>query len=87
MAVTRGCGTSAKHSGNTDFLRLRIGVSHPGDKTRVLAHVLGKPDSSDTELINNALQRGMEIMPLLFAGELDKAMTPPAHPIGSVYLP
>ena len=61
--------------GNTDFLRLRIGVSHPGDKTRVLAHVLGKPDSSDTELINNALQRGMEIMPLLFAGELDKAMT------------
>ena len=61
--------------GNTDFLRLRIGVSHPGDKTRVLAHVLGRPDSSDTELINNALQKGMEIMPLLFAGELDKAMT------------
>lgn len=61
--------------GNSDFLRLRIGVSHPGDKTRVLAHVLGRPDGTDTELINNALQRGLEILPLLFAEDLDKAMT------------
>ena len=61
--------------GVSDYLRLRIGVSHPGDKTRVLAHVLGRPDSDDTELINSALQRGMEILPLLCAEELDKAMT------------
>ena len=61
--------------GSPDFLRLRIGVSHPGDKSRVLAHVLGRPDSGDTELISNALQEGLEILPLLFAGELDKAMT------------
>ena len=61
--------------GDQDYLRLRIGVSHPGDKTRVLAHVLGKPDSGDTALINNALQKGVEIFPLLFAGDLDKAMT------------
>ena len=61
--------------GDTDFLRLRIGVSHPGDKTRVLSHVLGRPDSGDRELISDALQRGMEVLPLLFAGELDKAMT------------
>ncbi len=61
--------------GASDYLRLRIGVSHPGDKTRVLAHVLGRPGSDDTVLINNALQKGQEILPLLFAGELDKAMT------------
>ena len=61
--------------GVSDYLRLRIGVSHPGDKTRVLAHVLGRPDSDDTALINNALQKGQEILPLLFAGELDRAMT------------
>ena len=61
--------------GSTDYLRLRIGVSHPGEKTRVLAHVLGRPDSGDTELIDSAFQRGLEILPLLFDGELDKAMT------------
>ena len=61
--------------GASEYLRLRIGVSHPGDKTRVLAHVLGRPDSGDTELINQALQRGMEILPFLFSEELDRAMT------------
>ena len=61
--------------GASDYLRLRIGVSHPGDKTRVLAHVLGRPDSGDAALIDNALQNGLEVLPFLFAGELDKAMT------------
>ena len=61
--------------GDTYYLRLRIGVSHPGNRTRVLTHVLGRPGSEDAELINMAIQRGMEILPLLFAGELDKAMT------------
>jgi len=61
--------------GASEYLRLRIGVSHPGDKTRVLAHVLGRPGSGDTELINQALLRGMEILPFLFSEELDKAMT------------
>ena len=71
----KGLRDISEKLGNADYLRLRIGVSHPGDKTRVLAHVLGRPDSGDTELINTALQRGLEILPLLFAGELDKAMT------------
>ena len=61
--------------GGADYLRLRIGVSHPGDKTGVTAHVLSRPGSEDAGLINAAIQRGMEVLPLLFAGELDKAMT------------
>lgn len=61
--------------GGNDCLRLRIGVSHPGDKDRVLAHVLGRPGSGDTDLIRNAIQKGLEVLPLLFAGEPDKAMT------------
>ena len=61
--------------GGGDYLRLRIGVSHPGDKARVLAHVLGRPDSDDTALISDAIQKGLQTLPLLYAGELDKAMT------------
>ena len=60
---------------DSDYLRLRIGISHPGDKSKVLAHVLGRPDSADTALISDAIQKGLEILPLLYAGEHDKAMT------------
>ena len=71
----KGLRDISEKLGNTDYLRLRIGVSHPGEKTRVLSHVLGRPGSGDTELIDSALQRGLEILPLLYDGELDKAMT------------
>ena len=60
--------------GDNDYRRLRIGVSHPGDKSRVLAHVLGRPDSDDSALIGQAIQSGLEVMPLLYAGALEKAM-------------
>lgn len=71
----KGLRDISEKLGNTDYLRLRIGVGHPGNKTGVLAHVLGRPDHDDAGLIDNALQKGLEVLPLLFAGELDKAMT------------
>ena len=70
----KGLSDISEKLGNPDYLRLRIGVGHPGDKTRVLNHVLGRPGSGDTVLIEQAIQSGLEIMPLLFAGELEKAM-------------
>ena len=71
----KGLRDISEQLGDSDYLRLRIGVSHPGDKTRVLAHVLGRPDGGDTELIGSAIDKGLEALPLLFAGETDKAMT------------
>ena len=71
----KGLRDISEKLGDSDYLRLRIGVSHPGDKTRVLAHVLGRPDGGDTELIGDAIDKGLEALPLLFAGETDKAMT------------
>ncbi len=71
----KGLRDISEKLGDSDYLRLRIGVSHPGDKTRVLAHVLGRPDGGDTELIGSAIDKGLEALPLLFAGEPDKAMT------------
>ena len=71
----KGLRDISEQLGGSDYLRLRIGVSHPGDKNQVLAHVLGKPDSGDTELIDNAIHIGLEALPLLFAGEPDKVMT------------
>ena len=61
--------------GGGDYLRLRIGVGHPGDKSRVTPHVLSRPAAAETALIDEAIERGMAIMPLLFAGDLERAMT------------
>ena len=62
-------------TGGNNFIRLRIGVGHPGSKERVTPHVLGKPDSDDRKLIDNAISNAIDIMPHLFAGEIQKAMT------------
>lgn len=61
--------------GGSGYLRLRVGVGHPGDKSRVTPHVLSRPAAAETALIDGAIERGMALMPLLFAGELERAMT------------
>lgn len=61
--------------GAGDFLRMRIGVGHPGDKKDVVNHVLKRPTLDEKTLIDNSIKRGLEVLPLLFKGELNKAMT------------
>ena len=70
----KGLSDISEKLGANDYLRLRIGVSHPGDKSRVLAHVLGRPDRDDTALIEQAIESGLAVIPLVYAGELEKAM-------------
>jgi PTH1 family peptidyl-tRNA hydrolase len=61
--------------GSRDFNRLRIGVGHPGDKERVIGAVLGKPTRAEKKLIDAAIDAALESMPLILAGEFNKAMT------------
>ncbi|MCX7117038.1 MAG: aminoacyl-tRNA hydrolase [Legionellales bacterium] len=61
--------------GHSDFHRLRIGIGHPGHKDLVLNYVLSKPSSLDRQLIDDALSRGMAILPMLLAGDVMKAMS------------
>ena len=58
-----------------NFIRLRIGVSHPGSKEQVTPHVLGRPSAGDRKLINQTIDSAIEIMPQVFEGEVHKAMT------------
>ena len=62
------------HLGTQDFLRLRLGVGHPGDRSQVVDYVLHRPSREDHELINAAMQRALEVMPLAIAGEFERAM-------------
>ena len=50
-------------------------MGHPGDKARVTPHVLSRPAAAETALIDEAIERGLALTPLLFEGELERAMT------------
>lgn len=60
--------------GTHDYWRLRLGIGHPGDKHAVADYVLNRPSAADREAIEGAIVRGIEILPLCLAGDLQGAM-------------
>ena len=63
----------AAHLG-PEFWRLRIGIGHPGDRDEVVNYVLRAPPEEETKLIAETIERSLEVWPLIFAGEMEKAM-------------
>jgi len=61
------------HCGS-DFLRLRIGIGHPGDKSLVTNFVLKPPGSAERELIEDALPAARRSVEILLRDGLEKAM-------------
>lgn len=59
---------------NTDYHRLRIGIGHPGHKDLVHNYVLGKPSADDRQLIFDAIERAVAIMPAVMHGNIAGAM-------------
>ena len=55
------------------FLRLRIGIGHPGDSKRVVDYVLHKPLAEEQVEIDAAIEDALEVVPLLQAGDLQQA--------------
>ena len=41
--------------GTPDFLRLRLGIGHPGEKSQVVDYVLGEPGKAERDQINQAI--------------------------------
>ncbi len=62
------------HLGSNQFLRLRIGIGHPGSSAQVTNYVLGSPSRDDQIEIDRAIRVALKIMPFIVAGEIDKAM-------------
>lgn len=60
--------------GGNGFMRLRLGVSHPGHKDQVVDYVLKKPSKQDEQLINDAIDDGSRVVPLMLEGEMERAM-------------
>jgi len=59
---------------NKNFYRLRIGIGHPGDKTKVSGYVLGKAPATEQEKINAAIDEAVRSTEVLFKQDMLKAM-------------
>ncbi len=60
--------------GDKSFTRLRLGIGHPGSADQVTSYVLGRPAKEDRQLIEIAIKESVDVMPLVFAGDEQKAM-------------
>jgi PTH1 family peptidyl-tRNA hydrolase len=56
------------------FYRLRIGVGHPGDKTKVANYVLSDPGKDDTIQIEHDIDQVLRVLPVAASGQWNKAM-------------
>ena len=62
-----------RHLDNTDFMRLRIGIGHPGFKDAVTAYVLSRAPAEQEQQIMHSIGDAIAVMPDLLAGKLSKA--------------
>ncbi|MFZ5617861.1 MAG: aminoacyl-tRNA hydrolase [Pseudomonadota bacterium] len=87
-------GGNAGHNGlrsidehiGADFRRVRIGIGHPGDKTRVTGHVLGDFAKADHEWLDPLIAAIAKSAPFLvegdarFATAVAQTLAPPKEP-------
>lgn len=59
---------------NSNFKRLRIGVGHPGTAAQVAGYVLRKAPPEEQRLIDDAMERALDVLPRVIKGEWEKAM-------------
>jgi len=57
-----------------DFLRLRLGIGHPGDKDKVTGHVLKKASTDDQIEIEQTITEAICVLDLIVTGDVQKAM-------------
>ncbi len=60
--------------GTQDFHRLRVGIGHPGHRDLVHDYVLGRPTTTDKQLIDDAMERAIKLMPLVLSGQFSLVM-------------
>ncbi|UCF75739.1 MAG: aminoacyl-tRNA hydrolase [Betaproteobacteria bacterium] len=60
--------------GSHDYWRLRIGIGHPGERNTVTDYVLHKPAQEERTAIDSAIDRALEVLPLVLGGDMQGAM-------------
>ncbi len=60
--------------GSRDFWRLRVGIDHPGDRSKVVDFVLHQPGREEAIAIDDALDRAADCLPDILDGAFQKVM-------------
>lgn len=63
-----------KLGNNPNFYRLRIGIGHPGDKSKVVGFVLNKPSKPEQNLIDQAIDKSVRCTEVLVNQGIEAAM-------------
>ena len=63
-----------QHLPDQGFLRLRIGIGHPGHKDAVTGYVLSRPDAAQERAMRDSIERALAVMPGVLGGDLPGAM-------------
>ena len=66
------CLKSIDENIGTDYFRIRIGISHPGEKEKVTGHVLGDLSKEDAETLQKILTSIAENISTLIEGDEKK---------------
>ncbi len=69
-----GLRSMDRHLGSPDYWRVRLGIGHPGDKERVLGHVLGDFAKVEQDGLRVLLDAVADNAALLAAGRADEFM-------------
>ncbi len=64
----------ASMGNSKDFYRLRIGIGHPGDKSKVTGHVLGKPNKADKDKLDAVIDEALREIDSVVTGDWAGAM-------------
>jgi len=73
MGGHNGLKDISSHLGTQDYWRLRIGIGHPGDRGEVVNYVLRPPRREEQAEIDSAIERALNLMPLIEKGEWNAA--------------
>ena len=63
-----------QHLGTNDYLRLRIGIGHPGHKSKVSNYVLSNPSVQQKSLIDESINNAICILDDIINYKLEPAM-------------
>jgi PTH1 family peptidyl-tRNA hydrolase len=63
-----------RHSRDHEFLRLRIGIGHPGHKDAVTGYVLSRPSAEQELLTRRVISDAADEMREVLNGDIPKAM-------------
>ncbi len=74
MGGHNGLKDISAHLGTQDYWRLRIGIGHPGDRNEVVNYVLKPPRKEERSEIDCAIERALDLWPLLAKADWNGAM-------------